>query len=188
MAATKEEKKDAVAAEAAVVETPAVEAPAPAEPAQEVPILTGAEKTKEDIYRSFATYLNAKVEKAFQPVARRVLEQKGMEIKMRQVFGDQVGRDLMVAVYQGLLTLVTTKDENGAAQVTSVGIPGGFGSIQLTTAAATTKRTPQGQTVEVPKRWRLKYSPGKTVDETLDSLAPPPADAPEEPTATPAAE
>jgi hypothetical protein len=147
------------------------------ESAGDVPeIITGVIRDKEDMYRSIANYLNAKVEKVFAAVARRVKDQKNMDIKLRQVFGDQHARDLTVGLFDGLMSILLQQDEGGQYVESSVGIPGGYGSLQLTTAAATIKRTPQGQTVEVPKRWRLKWSPGKTVDEKLDALPAPPPD------------
>lgn len=186
MAATKEkdrEKEDQKAAKAttrtkeAEAETTA-ETTTAEESGEDVPdIITGAIRDKEDMYRSVANYLNAKVERVFSPVAKRVKDQKNMDIKLRQVFGDQHARDLTVAIFDGLVGILLQQDEKGNYVEASVGIPGGYGSLQLTTAAATTKRTPQGQTVEVPKRWRLKWSPGKTVDEKLDALPAPPPDA-----------
>jgi len=133
--------------------------------------------SKEELYRSISTSMNAKVDEYFAPVAARVKDKAKMEIKMRQVFGDQDARDLVVAVFDGLFDILLTPGEDGSVKPVSLGIPGGFGSIQLTTAGATTKKTPQGQTVEVQKRWRVKYSPGKSVDERLKQLPAPAEDA-----------
>ena len=130
---------------------------------------------KEDMYRAMADLLNAKVHKAFEPIARRASEKgidKGSSLSIRKVFGDNDARDLTVAVFDGLTDILFQTD-GGKASEGSVGIPAGFGSLQLTTAAATTKRTPQGNTVEVPERWRVKWSPGKAVDEKLAKLPAP---------------
>ena len=137
-------------------------------------ILKGDEKVKEEIYQAIADYANQRVQKAFTHIANRALQKKGLVLKMRPVFGDRFGRDVMVAVFEGLLNILSQKDENGRNQPRSVPIPGGFGSLQLMVAAATRKVTPQGNEVDVPRRWRLKYSPGKTVEDRFDVLTTPP--------------
>lgn len=141
----------------------------------------GKPRSKEQLYRIMAGRLNRKTEEYFKPVAERVQKKHGEEIKMRQVFGDQDARDLLVLFFQGLFDILLQPNAEGEFKEVSVGIPGGFGSLQLTTAGATTKKTPQGQVVEVQKRWRVKYSPGKSVDGRLEQLPPPPPDEVETP-------
>lgn len=129
-------------------------------------VVTAAPKKKEDLYKQMAARLNAQVEKV-----------RG---EGRKVFGDHHMRDVMVGVFQGLMEIATQTDESGKAEVGTVGIPGGFGSFQLGTAAATVKKTPQGQVLNVPKRWRFVWKPGKAVDDRLDTLPVPEPDAPVE--------
>jgi len=124
----------------------------------------GPPKDKDELYRQIATKLNGMVE-----------EKRG---KGKQVFGDNHARDILVSVFDGLTDILFQTDENGKAAEGSVGIPAGYGSMQLGTAAATVKKTPQGVTVNVPKRWRSVWRPGKSVDERLKKLPPPEPDAP----------
>jgi hypothetical protein len=133
--------------------------------------------SKEKLYRQIASRLNNKVDAYFKPVAERVQKKHGEEIKMRQVFGDSDARNLVVIVWRGLFDILLCPGDGGAISEVNVGIPGGFGSLQLTTAGATKKKTPQGQVVDVQKRWRVKYSAGRTVDVLLEQLPPPPPDA-----------
>jgi len=138
--------------------------------------MEGKPNSKEQLYRAIAGRLNRKTDEYFRPVAERIQKKHGEEIKMRQVFGDQDARDLLVLFFTGMFDILLQPDAEGTYKEVSVGIPGGFGSISLTTAGATTKKTPQGQVVEVLKRWRVKYSPGKFIDGRLDQLPPPPPD------------
>ena len=94
--------------------------------------------------------------------------------KGRQVFGDAHGHDIVESVWNGFLGILLQLDKEGKAQECSVGIPDGFGSLKLGTAKATSKKTPQGQLVSVPKRWRVVWRPGKKVDSLLEALPPPP--------------
>jgi len=186
---------------APVAAPPAAATPAPSAPKAK-PVANDAEATgardnlplpegqegakphsKEQLYRHIASRLNLKVDTYFAPVAERMLKKHNEEIKMRQVFGDQDARDLLVLFWTGMFDILLQPDGEGQYKESSVGIPAGFGSLQLTTAGATTKKTPQGQVVDVLKRWRVKYSPGKAVDSRLSQLPAPP---PDEPTATPA--
>lgn len=115
---------------------------------------------KEELYRDLATRLNMVVER-----------KRG---KGRQCFGDNHGRDILVAVIDGLVDIVLQPmDSAGRPAEGSVGIPGGYGSMQLGTAAATRKVTPQGKEIDVPIRWRMVWRPGKTVDDRLHALPPP---------------
>jgi hypothetical protein len=156
--------------------------PAPVEQTPRMP------KSKEELYRQFATFLNQRVQDTFKPVAERVKTKHGEEIKLRQVFGDTDARDLVVSVWEGFFNLLLQPADDGSYREVSVGIPGGYGSLQLTTAGATTKKTPQGQTVQVHERWRVKYSPGKAVDSKLGQLPPPPPKAAAPATPAPAPE
>jgi len=165
--------KGAAPAAPAKEETKAAAPAAKEEPKKEAKTSdNGPPEDKEDLYRLLAGKLNTKVEQYFEPVAKRVKDQKNMDIKMRQVFGDQDIRDLTVAIFDGLFDILL-QDVDPKAEKYSTGIPGGYGSLQLMTAAATTKKTPQGQLVPVKKRWRVKYSPGKSVDERLAKLPAP---------------
>jgi nucleoid DNA-binding protein len=129
-------------------------------------------KSKDDLYAMVKDQLNAKVEAKFEGVRKRG-EAKGLDLNMRQVFGDTDGRDLLVQIFEGLTELVCQLDENGKAQPCDLHLPGGFGSLKLTTAAKTVKRTPQGKTINVPERWRIKYVPGKSMSDKLATLAAP---------------
>jgi hypothetical protein len=137
-------------------------------------------RTKEEAYRIISQRLNTKVQSYFQPIADRVMKKHKESIKMRQVFGDTDARDLVVSMWDMFYDILLTPNDDGTVEPTSLGIPGGHGSLQLTTAGATTKMTPQRVSVKVDKRWRVKYSPGKTVDERLSQLPPPPQDAAED--------
>jgi hypothetical protein len=135
-------------------------------------------KKKEELYRHLSEKLNAKVQEYFKPVADRVAEKTNIkDLKLRQVFSDADMRDLLVDYMRGLFGILTQPGENGALDEASVGIPAGFGSIQLTTAGATKKKTPQGKMVDVPLRWRIRYSAGKTVEGLLKTLPAPTHDA-----------
>lgn len=156
---------------------PKVEKPAPE--AVPVKVETAEQpkpKSKEQLYRLGAQRLNEKVQEYFKPVQERQMKRHNEEIKMRQVFGDQDIRDLVVFVFGGIFDILLQPGADGVLREATVGIPGGFGSMQLATAGATRKTTPQGTVVEVQKRWRVKYSPGKMVDQKLAQLPPPPQD------------
>jgi len=152
-----------------VAEAPAAAAPEAAPAA--APIVRTL-KSKDDLYAIIKDRLNAKVEAKFEGVRKRG-EAKGLDLNMRQVFGDTDGRDLLVEIFEGLTELVCQLDESGKAQPCDLHLPGGFGSLKLTTAAKTTKRTPQGKTIDVPERWRIKYVPGKSMSDKLKTLSAP---------------
>lgn len=167
-------------AEEAVVAAETAEAPVAEKtekkestPREKFSITKTAPKSKEDLYRQVQTALND-----------LVTEKRGPG---RQVFGDQHAHDIVTGVFAGFVGILLQTDKNGQAQECSVGIPAGYGSLQLGTAAPTTKRTPQGQVVSVPRRWRAVWRPGKAVEDLLDALPPPPQDAPKAAEAAPEA-
>lgn len=157
--------------EASAVEaaTTAVDTPATEEVARERTrfiVLPEVMKRKEDLYEAIKQRLN-----------EQVISKRGTGA---QVFGDTHTHDIVVSVWEGFFRILTQLDAEGQAQVASLGIPNGYGSLKLMTAAATKKRTPQGAIVQVPKRWRAVWRPGKRVEEILDTLPPPKQDAPVE--------
>lgn len=161
-----------------------------AEPeAPATPVAATPAADKNEIYSRIAAGLNAKVEARFEPVANRVKAKHKDEIHLRRVFGDEDGRAILVSVFTELLDLLMAPDAEGKiVENKTVGLPAGLGSIELLTAGATTKKTPQGSTIEVPKRWRVKWNTGKAVAERLAALPAPLPDAPAPtPAATPAA-
>lgn len=164
-------------AAAAVAETEA----ATEEAAEAVPetLELAKPKNKEELYENIKRMLNHKAAKTFAPVANRAKKAKGLDLKMRQVYGDNDARELVTYVFDSfmdILEALATSKNDGTYQPANLGIPGGYGSFQLTTAAATTKMTPQGTKIEVAKRWRLKWSVGKAVNDRLQKFGPPPAD------------
>lgn len=132
-------------------------------------------KDKTEIYSRLAATMNAKVDARFEPVAKRVKEKHKDDIHMRRVFGDEDGRVMVVTVFNELLSLLTAPNADGQiVEGTTLGLPAGLGSWELLTAGATTKKTPQLQIIQVPRRWRIKWNTGKTVQEILEKLPPPP--------------
>jgi hypothetical protein len=119
-----------------------------------------APKNKEEFYNQLVTRLNNLVE------AKRG--------HGRKVFGNSHGRDIVVLVFDGLADILTHPNGEGTVVPNNLGMPGGWGSIQLGTAKATTKRTPQGKVVEVPKRWRVVWKPGKAMSDRIRMLEGPP--------------
>jgi hypothetical protein len=142
---------------------------------------------KNEIYSRIAKVLNDKVDDRFKSVQERVKAQHKTEIHLRRVFGDEDGRSMLVMVFSELLDSLVAPGAGGVTEAATLGLPAGLGSIELLTAGATTKKTPQGSTINVPKRWRIKWNTGKAVSERLAAL-PAPAPDPEQPapTATPA--
>jgi hypothetical protein len=134
-------------------------------------------KDKAEIYARVASLLNGKVEQRFSPVKDRVRNKFKEEINMRRVFGDEDSRLLLVLYFNQLLALLTKPGPNGKiVKGTTVGLPGGLGSLEILTAGATKKKTPQGKTIDVEERWRLKWNPGKNVDLLLEKLPKPDPD------------
>jgi nucleoid DNA-binding protein len=155
--------------------------------APEAPLAAPVDKS--EIYSRIAGQLNKKVEDRFASVASRVKAKHKEDIHMRRVFGDEDGRGLVVGIFNALLDLLMSPNgENEIVEGVTVGLPGGLGSLELLTAGATTKKTPQGKTVEVPKRWRCKWNPGKSVSERLSALPEPAQDDPAATAEAPAAE
>ena len=162
-------------------------------PASEVPVVpeapTAPAADKNEIYARIAAGLNRKVDTRFEAVAKRVKDKHKDDIHLRRVFGDEDGRAIVVGVFDELLDLLLVeKPEGGIPEgKRTLGLPAGLGSLELLTAGATTKKTPQGTTIEVPKRWRVKWNTGKAISERLDALPAPKQDAPEAVTPAPTA-
>jgi len=160
----------ATAAPATPAETPAVtpETAAPVAATTEVaveptPVNYPKPTNKDELYRQLAGRMNSRVEAVRGPG--------------RKVFGDQHGHDFLEYVLEGLLTVLVTPEEDGTYKPHTLGIPGGLGSFGLDVAKATTKRTPRGDMIDVPARWRFLWRGGKYHDDLLKSLPAPPASA-----------
>jgi len=114
------------------------------------------------------------------------MDKADLTIKLKQVFSKDDVRDILVLLMDGLFEALLFSKEDGTNVPTSLGIPGGFGAFQLGYAKKTRAFTPQQVWVEVPRRWRVKYVPGKKVVDRVKALIPPPpepeaqAQAPEE--------
>lgn len=148
--------------------------------------------SKKEIYNRVADRLNAAVQERWTALQKRIKDKTGQDFNFRDVFGEAEGREVVIEVLGNFCSLLTKADAEGnLVRNTTVGLPGGFGSLELLTAGATTKTTPQNRKVEVPERWRVKWNPGKTMDDLLSKLpAPTPKDpeAPATPESPPAPE
>jgi hypothetical protein len=158
-----------------------VDATAPAAPVEATPEAVAAPKvppkSKQELYGQLAQTANDKVAAAFAPVQARVKERAKLEINLRRVFGDDDGRRMVVDVIRGLLLLTIQPNAEGKIKEGyTVGLPDGLGSLEILTAGATTKTTPQGVKIPVERRWRLKWNPGKSAEDMLDKLPKPPQD------------
>lgn len=152
-----------------------VAVPVEVTPSLSVPVV---EKTspasKVEIYSRIAGLLNEKVQERFAVVQKRVLERHKDDVHMRRVFGDEDGRSLMVMMWTELMDLLVSPNSEGQiVEGTTVGLPAGLGSLELLTAGATKKKTPQGAMIDVKKRWRVKWNPGKAVQEKIAALPKP---------------
>jgi nucleoid DNA-binding protein len=128
---------------------------------------------KEDLYKYVQNYLNAKVEDVVQPVVAKVKDKANLTIKVKRVFSKDDARDILVLLMDGLVEALLFPKPDGTNVPTSLGIPGGFGSFQLGYAKKTRAKTPQKVWVDVPRRWRVKWVPGKQVTDRIKALIPP---------------
>jgi hypothetical protein len=150
--------------------------PVPATPAEET-VQNVLElippQTKKDVYRNLAAVINHHANSKYGPLLERINSKGKTDYKVRPVVGEEVAKDILVLVFTQLIQLVTRLNEAGVPEERSEGLPAGLGSLALLTAGATTKMTPQGAKVDIPERWRFRYSPGKGPSDILDTLVNP---------------